>query len=302
MPGTPRVHVGPEPAEPILAAVRRAGGELVAPEEAEAIVWLDGPDGLAPLLSERVRWVQLPSAGVEHWLQSGVLDDERVWTSATGAYARQVAEHALALVLAGRRRLAECARATRWADLAGRPLAGASVAVVGAGGIGRALLAMLAPHGVRTIAVRRSGRDVPGADESVAAAELGAVWPRAEVCVLAAPATDATRHLVGEAELAALPEGAVLVNVARGSLVDTDALVRALRSGRLGAACLDVTDPEPLPDDHPLWREERALVTPHTANPPAAMLPALAERVAENVARFARGEALVAPVEVERGY
>jgi D-3-phosphoglycerate dehydrogenase len=84
--------------------------------------------------------------------------------------------------------------------------------------------------------------------------------------------------------------------------VDTDALVHALREGRLGAAALDVTDPEPLPDGHPLWDEPRALVTPHVANPPAAMLPALAVRVEENVARFARGEELVAPVEVERGY
>jgi len=296
--------VGPSAPAVVVEAVRRAGGEVVAAGEAEAVVWLGGADGLGDLLHDGVRWVQLPSAGVEGWLESGVVDDRRVWTSATGAYAQDVAEHALALLLAGRRRLAECARARRWEqdDLAGRPLPGATVAVVGAGGIGRGLLAMLAPLGVRTIAVTRSGREVPGADESLPAERLDAVWPRADVVVVAAPATTATRHLVGAAELAALPAGAVLVNVARGSLVDTDALVRALGEGRLGAAALDVTDPEPLPEGHPLWDEPRALVTPHVANPPAAMLPALALRVEENVARFARSEDLVAPVEVERGY
>jgi len=300
----PKVHVGPSAPEVVVAAVRRAGAEVVAAGEAEAVVWLGGADGLDGVLHDRVRWVQLPTAGVEGWLESGVVDDRRAWTSAAGVYAQDVAEHALALLLAGRRRLAECARARRWAgeELAGRPLPGATVAVVGAGGIGRGLLAMLAPLGVRTIAITRSGREVPGADESLPAERLDAVWPRADVVVVAAPATAATRHLVGAAELAALPGGAMLVNVARGSLVDTDALVHALREGRLGAAALDVTDPEPLPEGHPLWHEPRALVTPHVANPPAAMLPALAVRVGENVARFARGEELVAPVEVERGY
>jgi D-3-phosphoglycerate dehydrogenase len=188
---TPKVHVGPSAPEVVVEAVRRGGAEVVAAQEAEAVVWLGGPDGLGDLLHDGVRWVQLPSAGVEGWLDSGVVDDRRVWTSATGAYAQDVAEHALALLLAGRRRLAECARARRWEqeDLAGRPLPGATVAVVGAGGIGRALLAMLAPLGVRTIAVTRSGREVPGADESVPAERLDAVWPRADVVVVAAPAT-----------------------------------------------------------------------------------------------------------------
>ncbi len=298
----PKVHVGPRAPEPVADAVRRAGGELTGPEEADAVVWLGGPDDLRAVLSDGVRWVQLPSAGVEAWLDSGTVDDRRVWTSAAGAFAGSVAEHTLALVLAGRRRLAECARARRWEDLPGLPLAGSTVAIVGAGGIGRAVLGLLGPFGVRTIAITRSGRDVPGADESLPVERLGAVWPRADVVVVAAPATAATRHLVGAAELDALPDDAVLVNVARGSLVDTDALVRALAEERLGAAALDVTDPEPLPEGHPLWDEPRALITPHTANPPAAMLPERAERVEENVARFAAGDELVAPVDLERGY
>jgi D-3-phosphoglycerate dehydrogenase len=301
----PLVHVGPEAEERFVAAVREGGAEVAAdPAEADAVVWLAGdPAALRAVLHPGVRWVQLQSAGVEEWLANGVVDEDRTWTSAAGAYGETVADHALALLIAGRRRLAECARAERWdAELAGRPLFGATVAIVGAGGIGRALIALLAPWHCHVIAVTRSGREVEGAAECVAAGELERVWPRAEIAVIAAPATDATARLVGTEQLAALPPGAWLVNVARGSLVDTDALVDALAAGRLGGAALDVTDPEPLPEGHPLWREPRALITPHAANPTEARLRALADFTRANVARFARGEELRGIIDTGRGY
>jgi phosphoglycerate dehydrogenase-like enzyme len=301
----PRVYVGPEPDALMAAAVADGGGELVDDiAAAEAVVWLEGePDALAAVLLPGVRWVQLSSAGVEAWVGDGVVDDARRWTSAAGAYGENVADHAMALLLAGRRRLAESARAGTWTpDLAGEPLFGATVAVVGAGGIGRALIALLAPWRCRVIAVTRSGRAVDGADVCLPASALGEVWPQADAVVLAAPATDATRHLVGAAELAAFKPSACLVNVARGTLVDTDALVAALAAGRLGGAALDVTDPEPLPDGHPLWREPRALVTPHAANPTEARTRALAAFVRDNVARFAHGEELHGPIDARRGY
>jgi len=298
-----RLHVGPRDDDLIRAAATDAGATLVAPEEAEAIVWLGEPEELRPRLHPGVRWVQLPSAGVEGWLRAGVVDAERVWTSAAGAYAGSAAEHALALILALARRLPECARADAWdPGLTGRPLSGSTVAVVGAGGIGRALIALLAPLGVRVLAVTRTGREVPGAEESLPAERLAEVWPQADVVVVAAPATAATRHLVDRAALRALPGHALLVNVARGSLVDTDALIAALAAGEVAGAALDVTDPEPLPRGHPLWREPRALVTPHTANPPAALGPELAARVADNVARFAAGRPLEGVIDLERAY
>jgi len=297
-----RIHLGPKEDEAIANAVERAGGTLAPADGAEGIVWLGGPDDLRPALGDGVRWVQLPSAGVENWVASGILDDRRTWTSAAGAYAPQVAEHALALVLATARRLGEAARLTSWDQRFGRTLSGATVAIVGAGGIGRALIPMLAPLGVRVVAVTRSGREVEGADESVSTDDLGAVWPRADVVVVAAPATAATQHLVDTEVLRALPAHALLVNVARGSLVDTDALVAALREGEIGGAGLDVTDPEPLPDGHPLWAQPRALITPHTANPPSAMNAGLAERVAENVARFVAGHELLGVIDPERAY
>jgi phosphoglycerate dehydrogenase-like enzyme len=108
--------------------------------------------------------------------------------------------------------------------------------------------------------------------------------------------------MIGARELDAMQSHAWVVNVARGSLIDTDALVEALAEGRIGGAALDVTDPEPLPDGHPLWTEPRALITPHTANPPEALARALAGRIEENVARYGAGEELIAVVDVEAGY
>ena len=171
------------------------------------------------------------------------------------------------------------------------------MAIVGAGGIGRALIEMLEPHDVEVIAVTRSGRD-----GTLPVERLDEIWEAADHFVIAAPSTDDTRHLVGEAELAKMKAHSWIVNIARGSLIDTDALVAALEAEAIGGAALDVTDPEPLPDGHPLWSSPRALITPHVANPPSAMDRDLAKRVAENVRRFAAGEELLALVSPDHGY
>ena len=302
--GPDRDHFGPEHAGAFLEAVERGGGRVTdAPEDAEAIVWLGSETSRLPdLLHPGVRWVQLPSAGIEPWTENGLLDTERIFTSAAGAYADTVAEHALALMLAGARRLHECARATRWEVGWGRPLAGSTVVILGAGGIGRALIRLLEPFGTSVLAVTRSGRDVPGAAENFSADELGELWPRGDFFVVAAPATGATEHMIGAPQLEAMKSDAWVVNVARGSLVDTNTLVEALAAGSIGGAALDVTDPEPLPEGHPLWTEPRALITPHRANPPDALARALAQRIEENVARFKAGESLIGVVDVEAGY
>jgi D-3-phosphoglycerate dehydrogenase len=292
----PVVHVAPESARAIEDAISAAGGRIGGLDEANALVWLDwNPESFPDTLPDGVRWVQLPSAGVEAWLDRA--DDGRVWTSAAGAYGLPVAEHALALMLAGTRRLADCARATTWTDPPAMPLDGSTVAIVGAGGIGRALIALLEPLDVRVLAVTRRGRD-----GTLPADRLGEVLPQAHHVVIAAPATAATRHIVGAAELEAMREDAWLVNVARGSLVDTDALVGALARGAIAGAALDVTDPEPLPNGHPLWSEPRALITPHIANPSATLRRYLARHVQENVARFANGEPLLSSIDPEAGY
>lgn len=305
MSSSPAVHVGPSPREDLTAAVERAGGRLVDLADAEAVVWA-GPPSELPQLPDAVRWVQLPSAGIEAWFESGRLDRDRQWTSATGAYSDAVAEHAVALLLAGVRGLVASARTDHWdPETIGAPqttLRGSTVAIVGAGGIGRAMIPALTGLGARVVAVTRRGIDVPGADLTLPADRVGEVWAQADHVVVAAPATSGTKALVDAAALAALGPQAWVVNIARGSLIDTDALVAALADGTIGGAALDVTDPEPLPDGHPLWSAPNALITPHVANPPQLQSGALGARVEDNVRRFAAGDDLVGLVDLDAGY
>jgi D-3-phosphoglycerate dehydrogenase len=297
----PAIHIGPSEDANLAAAVRAGGADVAPLEGADAVVWFGGA-GELPELPASVRWVQLPAAGVETWMERIGRAPEVVWTSAAGVYASDVAEHALALLLAGVRGIARYSRAQTWDPVDDRLLEGSTVAIVGAGGIGRALIALLAPHDVDVIAVTRRGEHVPGATRTLAVGQLPEVWSAADHFVIGAPATPATRHLVGARELAQMRPHSWIVNIARGSLIDTDALVAALQDERIGGAALDVTDPEPLPDGHPLWSLPRAIITPHVANPPGAQARKLAQRVRENVARFAAGEPLIAPVEQDRGY
>src|SRR6185436_18930822 len=183
-----------------------------------------------------------------------------------------------------------------------RALEGETVAIIGAGGIGRALIGLLAPFGAEVIAVTRRGREVPGAALTLPADRVSEAWGAARHVVIAAPATDGTRHLVGAEELAAMREDAWLINVARGSLVDTDALVEALRSGSIAGAALDVTDPEQLPAGHPLWELGNVLITPHVATPPETEKSAFSARVRENVRRLAAGEELEGLIDADGGY
>ncbi|GAB6937324.1 D-isomer specific 2-hydroxyacid dehydrogenase family protein [Isoptericola variabilis] len=245
----------------------------------------------------------MPSAGVDAYAEGGFFAADGVtWTSAKGAFSRPVAEHALALTLALLRHLPERARARSWGESAGTSLFGADVLVLGAGGIARTFLDLLAPFGTRNVVVRRRAEPVDGAERTVTTDHLEAELARADVVVVAAALTTQTRALLGDAELAAMRPGAVLVNIARGGLVDTDALVAALASGHLGGTAVDVTDPEPLPDGHPLWDLPTALITPHTADTAEMVAPLLRARVEENLGRFVAGQALEGVVDHAAGY
>lgn len=305
-PSSPSIHLGPTTDIHLVRAIEQGGGVLVPLDQADAVVWIGPPESFPESLPDSVRWVQLPYAGVEPWFAAGVIDESRVWTSAAGAYANNVAEHGVMLLLAGLRALVEQVRATSWRETEFVPrmqtLAGATVAIVGCGAIGRAMIPSLTALGAEVLAVTRSGREVPGAAETVAAAQTPQVWSRADHVVLAAPATAATEHLVDATVLGQLAPSAWMVNVARGSLIDTDALVQALVEGSIGGAALDVTDPEPLPQQHPLWRLPNAIITPHVANPPPWLPDSLARHVSANIGRFAAGEPLLAVIDRERGY
>jgi phosphoglycerate dehydrogenase-like enzyme len=303
----PRVAVGPDLAEYAEKAIRDGGGEPIAIDaSADALVWLkpDDLDGMRAALetASSARWVQLPFAGVEGVAAAGLFDPSRVWTSAKGAYAEPVAEHALALALAGLRMLWRRIPARSWGKSGGVSLYDQPVTILGGGGITASLLELLAPMRVTATVVRNRPEPVPGAARTVGQADLHEALAGSLVVFLALALTPSTEHIIGPAELAAMRPDAWLVNVARGRIVDTDALVEALAKESIGGAALDVTDPEPLPDGHPLWDFERCIITPHTADTMEMIMPLLARRIRDNVARFAAGEPLVGQVDPALGY
>jgi phosphoglycerate dehydrogenase-like enzyme len=288
----------------VAEAITTAGGDLVDPSEAEVLVWTHPTDrdGLAAVLAgaSQIRWVQLPFAGVEPFVP--LLDDGRTWTSTKGAYSEPVAEHALLLGLAGLRQLPSRARARGWGAQGGRSLAHGRVTVVGGGGIAEALLRLMAPFHVEATVVRRHPAPVAGASNVVGPDRLHDVLPGADLVVLALALTPETVGIIGAAELALMERHAWLVNVARGQHVVTDDLVDALVRRTIGGAALDVTDPEPLPAGHRLWDLVNCLITPHTANTWEMAEPLFAGRVADNLARYRRGDDLVGLVDPVLGY
>ncbi len=303
----PRIAVGPSTAPFATDAVLAGGGTLVDIEDSpDALVWLDPAEvkGLADqlALAPALRWVQLPFAGVERVARFGLLDHDRIWTCAKGSYAEPVAEHALTLALAGLRHLPTRVAARSWGTPAGTSLYDQRVTILGGGGIASVLLEQLAPFRVESTVVRRRPDPLPGATRVVPVSSLGEVLSGSLVVFLALALTPETERIIGAAELAAMDESAWLVNVARGPHVDTDALVTALRAQAIAGAALDVTDPEPLPDGHPLWDLPNCLITPHTADTIEMVMPLLAERIRTNVTRFAAGEELVGLVDADAGY
>ncbi len=308
MPDRPRIHIAPVSEPGLEDAVSRGGGALAPPEDADGVVWINprDPHGLKDLLTRSSpRWVQLPFAGIESFFAAGVIDPQLTWTCAKGIYGHACAEHALALMLAGSRRLAHHARSRSWEEPGfGSPerrLTGATLLIVGLGGIGRALAHIVEPLGMRVVGTNRSGTDVEGV-ETHRSTELLELLPHADFVAICAALTEETRNMFSTEEFAAMKSDAWLVNVARGGLVDTDALVHALQEGEIGGAGLDVTDPEPLPEEHPLWSMDAVLITPHVANTWDMAVPELRELVYSNVSRFARGEELLGLVDPSLGY
>jgi phosphoglycerate dehydrogenase-like enzyme len=305
----PGVAVLPFADDGLLRAVQEGGGHAAAPSEADALVWNDAGDPQAlraVLASSPARWVQLPFAGIERFFEAGVIGPNRLWTCAKGIYGPATAEHALALMLTAAKQIHNHSRKRSWTEAGPgsleRRLAGATVVIFGAGGIGRTLIAMLRPLRAEVVAVNRSGGAVPWAASTVPREGLADTLPHADWVVIAAPLTDETRGLFGAALLSNMRAEAWLVNVARGGIVDTEALVRALTSREIAGAALDVTDPEPLPDGHPLWGLDNAIITPHVANTWDMALPELRAMVRLNVERFTAGQPLTGVVDTSAGY
>lgn len=308
VPSAPRVALGPDPVPDwAVTAVEAGGGAVVGPEDAEALVWLQpgtDPGALPALLAAapQVRWVQLPWAGVEDYAAAGLFDDGRQWTCGKGVYAEPVAELAHAMLVAGLRHLPQYARADRWTPQAGLSLYDGKVTVLGGGGITEALVALLAPWRVEVTVVRRRPVPMAGVARVVGPEDLDAALGTADGVVVALALTPETTGIVDRGRLEAMRSHAWLVNVARGRHVVTDDLVAALSSGVIGGAALDVTDPEPLPDGHALFGLPNCLITPHTGNTREMARAPLTARITENVRRFGAGEALIGPVDAQKGY
>jgi phosphoglycerate dehydrogenase-like enzyme len=295
---------GPATEAELERAVCDAGGRTTLLHEADAVVWPSwgDADALSALLDQapRVSWVQLVTSGVDSLLPA--LDGQRLVTSAKGAYSGPIAEHVVAVTLALLRDVPGYARSRDWRPRPAATLHGTRVTILGGGGIASALLELLPAFGCRTTVVRRRVAPMPGAVDVVGPDQLPEVAGHTDVLVLALPLTQETHHLVDAELLARLPPTAVLVNVSRGAHVDMLALADALKGGRLAGAALDVTDPEPLPPESPLWQLDRCLVTPHVACTPGLGREHLLERVRENVRRRRAGLPLLGAVDPTLGY
>lgn len=304
------IAILPNEAPHLVAAAEAAGGSVgpLGPDTA-GLIWVhpSDPAGLAAVLADHpdIGWVQLPWAGVDAFASVLAAHAGRalpVWTSAKGAYSEPVAEHALALALACIRELPEKARRTSWSPRSGESIFGRRVLILGAGGIAQEIIRLFQPFEPAITIVRRSPGAVPGADRVVTAEQLDEVLPEAEIIILAAAATDETSRLIDERRIALMDQNAILVNIARGSLVDAEALAAALQRGHLKGAGIDVTDPEPLPDGHPLWSAPRAVITCHSADTEEMVAPLLASRVESNVRALLGDGGFVGVVDPGAGY
>jgi phosphoglycerate dehydrogenase-like enzyme len=303
----PRVAVHGDVLDFMTQAIEDGGGRLVGLDQQPQILVLDHGNDAARLTSildatPSIDWVQLPTAGIDKYRDALAAHPDKVWTSAKGAYAEPVAEHALMLTLGVARLIKQRARATEWDEMDGISIFDTRAVVVGAGGVGLEIVRLLKAFRVHVDVVRRSADPAPGADRTFSADHLDELLPDADLVILAAALTDGTHHLIGEAQLAAMKEDAILVNIARGPVVDCEALATTLADGHLYGAGLDVTEPEPLPQGHALWDEPRCLITPHTADTLAMIRPLLGQRFAANLRHWRAGEALDGLVDAGLGY
>jgi len=261
--------------------------------------------------ASRLRWAQAWSAGVDRYvaLDDLVANETLVLTNMQGVHGPAIADHAMGMLLALTRQLStwrDAMRAGTWdrglaEDMSA--LRGRTMFVVGLGGIGSEIAIRAKAFGMHVVATVRSERAAPEyVDELYLADDLDRLLPTADVVAICVPLTEETRGMFDRERIARMKPGAYLINIARGKIVDTEALLAALETGHLAGACLDVTDPEPLPPDHPLWAREDVLITPHVAARAEVTLERRWTLFRENVRRFGAGEPLLNVVDKEAGY
>jgi phosphoglycerate dehydrogenase-like enzyme len=283
------------------------------------------PEAFDRLLARapHLTWVHSATSGVERALTPAALARDVLVTNARGVFSRPIAEHVLMVVLAISRQLPdllELQRERTWQPLEGRELRELTIGIVGYGSLGRSVASLASAFGARVVAMRRrpseseAVRDAsdpppdddfpmePRVDRVVGPDGLRWLLAQSDVVVLAAPLTAETENMIDEAALTAMKRDAWLINVARGRLVDDNALVRALREHRIGGAALDTFRDEPLPQSSPYWELPNVILTPHTAWSSARVLDRSIELFCDNLVRFSRGQELRNVVDPTAGY
>jgi phosphoglycerate dehydrogenase-like enzyme len=282
------------------ALTNPAGTWSVSPDDCDLLV-LAG-DAYTPAFVERalqlsgLRWTHTEDAGTDGLFYDTMRARGVKVTHSPSANAREVAEFAIGLMLWSAKRLSdlhEQQRAHRWQLLGLESLSDKTMLIVGLGAIGSQLATFAKAFGMRVLGIRQSSEFAPSVDQQGTLAELHSFLAEADFIVLALPLTPQTRGLIGKAELAQMKRTATLINVARGAIVDVDALKEALIAKQIRAACLDVLPTEPWPAADELWDTPRLLITPHNAWSSPLYLPRVADLWLENLSRYVRGEALL---------
>ena len=283
------------------------GGAKLSPmgPDVRGLIWTDysSPTALGELIDRnpQLEWVQLPYAGVDAFADH--LEKKVVFTSAKGAYREPVAEHALMLALALGRKLPVRIKASSWGKREAFSFYDSKVLLIGAGGISEELTKLLAPFRAE-ITVVRNNAELPfaGAKKVAGLEKLDNLIPEADLVIVTCALTDQTRGLINYKRLSLFKPTAYLVNVARGPIVVSDDLIRALDDGLLAGAGLDVTDPEPLPNGHAFFGREDLILTPHTADTKEIVTRLFATRIEQNVKAFLGNGAWVGEVSPSLGY
>lgn len=288
------------------SAVVAAGGK-VSPmgQNVRGLIWTDysSPEALGELIKNnpQLEWVQLPFAGVDAFSEQ--LGKNVLFTSAKGAYREPVAEHALMLALALGRKLPFRIKATSWGNSAAFSFYDSKVLLIGAGGISEELIKLLAPFRAKITVVRNnSAVALAGASHTAGLDSLDELLPKADLVVITCALTKETRGLLNYRRLALFKPTAYLVNIARGPIVVSADLIRALDEGLLAGAGLDVTDPEPLPDGHGFFGRDDLILTPHTADTKEIVTRLFAIRIEHNVGAFLGRGDWVGRVDPDLGY
>jgi phosphoglycerate dehydrogenase-like enzyme len=289
-------------------AVPRDDSELAAAADAECAIGTNNGSRVRKLLdaAPKLRWYHSVGAGVEDLVGVREFRDRGIaLTNNSGSYDIQIAEHALAFILAAAKRLyvyRDQQAQRNWKEHRQDELRGSTLVVYGLGSIGAEIARLGAALGMRVIGVRRRVEPVEGVERIVSPELLEDVAAEADFLAIAAPLTRATRGAISRDVIGRMKKTAWIVNIARGAIVDEDALVDALRAGRLGGAGLDALTTEPLPADHPLWTLENVMISPHSSNSSPHVRERTLTLFVENLRRFKSGEDLLNRVDFEAGY